>query len=288
MKFAIISKNSPIIEVKELKIVLEEKGHEVIFINPVFSLNQLFSDDFWSTYLNVDLLYYRTGFGDAAGLELFRKLLDYNIPSINKVVLRDIILSNKIHQLILMKKEGVLVPNTLIGRGHSYKNITEVLGGPFILKAANGIQGTRVFLIHTEEEYINKLSLIDGDLLMQEFIKNSGDYRVFVVGSKVEAIFQRIPKEGDFRSNISQGGKGLPVPEGDLYNRLSEIALKVSSSQGLDIVGVDLMLSDENDQIYFIESNINPGWKGLEEVLGISMTSIIADYLISRASTTTT
>jgi RimK family alpha-L-glutamate ligase len=282
MKITLISKGKPIAEIVKLGHVLERKGHAVSHLHPNFSLNDLLEEDFWLPYLSTDVIYYRSGFGDAARIELYDKLKEKNIIMINSAILNNILLSNKIFQAILVQKAGVFLPKTLIGKNHSYYDVENYIGAPVVLKAANGIQGKEVFLINNEDEYNKILPTMKGDVLIQEFIPNDGDYRVFVVGHKVLAIFQRIPKPGDFRANISQGGSGKKVPLGPLYEKLSDIALKAIALQGLDIVGVDLIISKKNNEIYFIESNVNPGWKGLETALGISITEEIADFIVSR------
>jgi RimK family alpha-L-glutamate ligase len=279
MKVLLITKDQPIVEIKKLATELAARNHEVIISSPSLSIDSLSSDEFWGDYTDVDVVYYRTGFGDAARMVLYQKLKEKNIKMVNEPWLQNVLISNKAHQAIVAKIENITIPNTLIGRNHSFSVIEERLGCPFILKAAHGIQGNKVFLINSESEYLSELEKIEGDVLIQEYIQNDGDYRVFVVNGSVLAIFKRVPKSGDFRANIAQGGTGEEVPRGELYDQLSDFALRMSKAIKLDIVGMDIMVSQKTGELVFIEANVNPGWKGLEEALGVSITGQIADYI---------
>ncbi len=284
MKIVLVCKGKPIWELSQLTEELQGRGHEVTLISPSIAVQDFLSEDFWAPYTQADVVYYRTGFGDGARLGLFEKLREVGVAIINASALQNTLLSNKIHQAVRAQKIGVLVPETLIGRGRSYSTIVERLGLPFILKAAEGIQGKKVFLITSETEYQEHIDDLDGDILMQKFIPNEGDFRVFVVGGQVRAIFQRIPKPGDFRANISQGGSGRPVPAGELYDALSQIAVAITKAQQLDIAGIDIMQSTATGELFFIEANVNPGWKGLEAALGSRVTNHVADFIVTAGA----
>jgi glutathione synthase/RimK-type ligase-like ATP-grasp enzyme len=66
-----------------------------------------------------------------------------------------------------------------------------------------------------------------------------------------------------------------------LRHNLSQYAEAVAKKLKLEIAGIDLMQHAESGQLYFIESNVNPGWKGLDETLGTKMAVTIADYILS-------
>ncbi|MCU0678294.1 MAG: hypothetical protein MUF19_01755 [Candidatus Pacebacteria bacterium] len=283
MKVTLVSKGTPIYEMEQLVAELKNRNCEVNLVNPLFSLTDIVDDNWWKTYTDTDILYYRTGLGDAPRTELWRRLSTTSVRCLNAEALANQLLSNKVYQAIQILKAGLVpVPKTIFGRGHSYQGIVNQIGAPFVLKAAQGIQGEKVLCIATEGEYNDSVTQLSGDILMQEYIPNSGDYRVFVVGGVTKAIFKRVPKQGDFRANMSQGGSGEPVNNEDLRTQLSQFAESIVSTLNLEIAGIDLMQHKETGKLYFIESNINPGWKGLDETLGTTMAATIADYLLLK------
>ena len=283
MRVTIVSKGNVIYEIRRLAEELTHRGNSVQIINPLFSLQDVFRDEWWRTYTDTDVLYYRTGLGDAPRTELTRRLLDTNVRCINKVAIDHHLLSNKVYQAIQVLRAGnVPVPKTYFGRGHIYAELVKSLGQKFVLKAAQGIQGKKVTLITNEQEYNDSVQQLSGDILMQEFIPNTGDFRVFIIGGVTQAIFKRIPKDGDFRANMSQGGRGEIVTDVRLRTLLSQYAESVATLIGLDVAGIDLMQHSITGELYFIESNVNPGWKGLDETLGTNMAATLADFILAQ------
>lgn len=282
MKVLLSGGANPILEMHSLTDELQKRGVEVSFPSRLPGLDEI-DDAFWEQYSDADLLYYRTGLGDALKFELSKKI-GPNIRVINREVLNNALLSNKLYQALQAQKVGVKIPVTVPNR-NNFAELKNKLGVPFVLKGTNGIQGKEVFLIKDEEGYLSTHGTIKGDVLSQEMIPNDGDYRVFVVGGKVSDIFKRVPVAGDFKANISQGGSGIPVVDEELREKLSEMALKITNQLKLDIAGIDIIRHSETGELYFIESNVNPGWKGLDEALGENTAAKIADWFVSLIRT---
>jgi len=93
--------------------------------------------------------------------------------------------------------------------------IDKVGGVSQVIKQLTGSQGVGVSIIDTRRGVKSTLESFSKSgirVLLQEYIESSGrDFRVFVVGNKVVATYQRIAPRGDFRANISGGGKGVPA-----------------------------------------------------------------------------
>jgi len=98
--------------------------------------------------------------------------------------------------------------------------------------------------------------------LIQEFFPESfgEDIRVFVVGQKIVACMKRKSTNGDFRSNLAQGGRGEPCT---LTSAEEELALKAASALQLQIAGVDLLRTHKGSLI--LEANPCPGLEGIEK-----------------------
>ncbi len=139
---------------------------------------------------------------------------------------------------------------------------------PLVLKVSGGRKGRWVFKMETLEELMEKieeLKEVPAAFIIREFIPNDGDIRIFTVGYRAIGAMKRTPtKEGEFRSNISQGGKG---EEFDLkkHSEVKRIAEKLSKITRTEIAGVDIMLHKETGQPYILEINPGPQFAGFEE-----------------------
>jgi len=127
-----------------------------------------------------------------------------------------------------------------------------------------------------------------GDIVIQKFIPNDGDYRVFMLGGEVYKVFKRVAQNNDFKNNMSLGAKGEAVNDPELLEQLGSMAATVVKAMDIEIGGVDIIKSATNGELYFLEVNINPGWRGLDATLGTDTAEAVADYLERRISSSTT
>jgi ribosomal protein S6--L-glutamate ligase len=117
------------------------------------------------------------------------------------------------------------------------------------------------------------------NFLVQEFIQESAgvDIRAFVVNGKVVASMLRQSLDDDFRSNLHQGGEGIPVK---LTDEERKSAQKAAKAMGLPICGVDLMRSARGPLI--LEVNSSPGF-GIEKITKHNVAGKIVDYIEQNA-----
>lgn len=113
---------------------------------------------------------------------------------------------------------------------------------------------------------------------LQEFVPHQcKDIRVFVVGGKVIAAMER--QGASWKTNVSQGAKGVPVP---LNDTLSDLSLRAVQAVGAVYAGVDLLPVREG--VYtVIEVNGIPGWRGLKAATGVDAAEHLADYVLREA-----
>jgi ribosomal protein S6--L-glutamate ligase len=113
------------------------------------------------------------------------------------------------------------------------------------------------------------------NILLQEYIEESAgtDIRAFVVGSRVIASMKRQSLDDDFRSNLHQGGAGTPIK---LTDEERKTAIKAAKAMGLNIAGVDMMLSKRGPLV--LEVNASPGF-GIEKVTGRNVAGSIIEYV---------
>ncbi len=120
---------------------------------------------------------------------------------------------------------------------------------------------------------------VDGLFYLQRYI-NSGegewhDYRVFVVANKAVAAMTR--HGNHWINNVAQGARCSPCQNSDV------IALAEAAAKALDIdyCGVDI-IQEKSGQLYVLEVNGIPAWKGLQGVSEVNIANCLRD-LITQA-----
>tara|TARA_Y100000310_G_scaffold296695_1_gene329154 strand:+ start:288 stop:1748 length:1461 start_codon:yes stop_codon:yes gene_type:complete len=153
---------------------------------------------------------------------------------------------------------------------------------PVILKTLRGSKGIGVLFIESEIALDSIVQLLnkqdeDADILLQQYIKTEYDVRVLVLGDKVQAAMRRDVIEGDFRSNVSQGGK---VKNFKLTENEIEESLKAAKAVGGVWTAVDFIPAKDRikDYPFIIEVNSSPGTEGIEEASGQNISKEIIKH----------
>lgn len=212
------------------------------------------------------------------GSSIVRQFEMQNVPtttsSIAIVRSRD-----KLRSMQLLAKAGVGIPKTVFARETAdLEDVLEQVGGaPAIIKVARGTHGNGVVLAETRKaaKAVMQAFYVEGvNFLVQEFIEESAgvDIRAFVVNGKVVASMLRQSLDDDFRSNLHQGGEGIPVK---LTDEERKTAQKAAKAMGLPIAGVDMMRSSRGPLV--LEVNSSPGF-GIEKITGHNVAEKIIDY----------
>ena len=174
---------------------------------------------------------------------------------------------DKLRSLQILAEAGINMPITgFASHTKDIEGVIESVGStPLIMKLLQGTQGQGIVLAETRkaaESVMSAFRQLDADIMVQEFIKESGgtDIRAFVVGDEVVASMKRIAPEGEFRSNVHRGGTMEKV---QLTSEEENMAVNASRILGLSIAGVDLMRSKRGPLI--LEVNSSPGLQGIEK-----------------------
>ncbi len=169
-------------------------------------------------------------------------------------------LGDKIKQTLLFQLLGLPTPKTRFYFGPKQQaSIASDFSFPFIAKKARtSSQGYGVWLIHDQQE-LNYYLSYNQPAYIQEFLPVQRDFRVVIIGNEIVHAYQRIPAEGSFKANISQGGSiGLEnIPEEAL-----DLALKAAKMCGFDLVGMDIC--ESSGSFYLFEANMKFGTKGFQ------------------------
>ena len=120
------------------------------------------------------------------------------------------------------------------------------IGLPFVAKPPFGSWGRDVFLCRDRHEVRSTLAVVRDrpwfrrhGALLQEFLSADGsDLRLIVAGGEVVGAGKRIAAPGEWRTNVSLGGRLLPVKPSPAARSL---AVAAASAVGADFIGVDLL-----------------------------------------------
>lgn len=123
------------------------------------------------------------------------------------------------------------------------------LAPPLVAKGAGGGEGRNVFLVRDPDELLALAGQLETanafgppGLVLQELVDSGGrDLRVLLVGDHHEAYW-RIGQPGEFRNNLSQGGRVERQAWPAQMAAGLELALRLQQAAGLDLAGVDVLV----------------------------------------------
>lgn len=150
--------------------------------------------------------------------------------------------------------------------------------GTFWIREQEDVQELREKLIERVEfaKAENKEVPIFRGFLVQPYIPNDGDYRVFCVGYKVVAGFKRKPKEEKMVMNKSVGrSEGFAVVPEDV-RVAAEAAAKACE---VEVAGIDLIKDSRDGKVYVVEVNEAPEFGVMEKRTGKNIVRMIIQYL---------
>lgn len=117
-------------------------------------------------------------------------------------------------------------------------------------------------------------------ILVQEFIENDGDYRLFLVGYKVVGGFKRKVKEEKLVLNKSVGRSEelAEIPE-DIVAEAERAVRAVE----VEVAGVDLIRNTKTGKVYVVEVNEAPEFMVMEKRTGKNIVKEILEYIKGKA-----
>lgn len=178
-------------------------------------------------------------------------------------------------------REGISFPKSaVIFSKKSIQKAIDKFDFPLIVKLSQGRQGRGVYMAENVEDLKKIAKGLEEKkkaFIIREFIPNDGDIRIFTVGYRAIGAMKRIPKKGEFRSNISLGGRGEKF-DLEKYPKIRKIAETASKITGTEIAGVDIMINKETGKSYILEVNPGPQFMGLEKYTGVNAALEIIKY----------
>src|SRR5690554_5987514 len=285
MNIGILSRNSKLYSTERLVEAAEERGHKVEVIDHL-KCDIVIEQDNPSVYYEGHKLNYL----DAIIPRIGASVTFYGTAVVRQFEMMDVFSAvhsqalvrsrDKLRSLQILSSAGVGLPKTVFTNySKEVKKIIESVGGaPLIVKLLEGTQGYGVVLAPTKkaaESIIEAFHSMKTRVIVQEFIEEAkgADIRAFIVGNRVVGAMQRQGKEGEFRSNIHQGGSGKLVK---LSKEERKVALTAARAMGLKVAGVDLLQSNRGPLV--LEVNSSPGLEGIEKATGADIAMKIVDY----------
>ena len=197
-----------------------------------------------------DKIYYPTAFYaelfDAVGKPTFPSYHTYKCAQ------------DKIKQSALFSLAGLPHPKTRIFYGHRQMGkIKHHFDFPMVAKEPRGsAMGRGVYLIHDTAEldaHIAGRHMV----YIQKYLPIDRDIRVVVIGGRVVHAYWRVAKDGEFRTNVAQGGS---IQLSDVPSAACRLAVEAARICRWDDVGIDICCHAGTYQI--LEANMKYGREG--------------------------
>lgn len=175
---------------------------------------------------------------------------------------------NKLSQMYILQRQSIPVPKTLYCRNNRRlarlveKGYADDFGFPLIAKATGGTRGDANYLVQTLDELKNIITTEKRHFLIQEFIPNDGDLRMFVVGGVLKGVIRRRAVGDSHLNNTSKGGSAEIVESSQFSMNVKNDALGAALAFGRDCAGVDVIFNKENGKHYILEVNRAPQIEG--------------------------
>jgi tetrahydromethanopterin:alpha-L-glutamate ligase len=179
--------------------------------------------------------------------------------------------------LALLEAAGLPVPPTWTGQSATEAlAVFDVLGGDVVVKPLFGSEGRGLVRLSDKElawRTFHALERLGSVLYLQRVVRHPGhDLRVFVLRGAVLGAMRRHASPGEWRANVSLGGRAEPC---ELDAEAERIALAAASAVGAELAGIDLMHDLDRGSLIVIEVNAVPGWRALASVTGVDIAAEI-------------
>lgn len=196
-----------------------------------------------------------------------------------------IMCGNKLFTHMELSKSGIGIPKAFCAfSNQSAMNILDKNGYPKVIKPVVGSWGRMIALLKDKEaaeaviedrEHMYPLYHV---FYFEEFVKRPPrDIRCIVVGDKVVAAIYRYSGNNEWKTNMALGGKAEACK---VTNEMEDICLRAAKTMKGEILGVDLMESDDKGLLVH-EVNNTTEFKNTVRVTEVDIPSLIIDHLVN-------
>ncbi|MEO0635238.1 MAG: glutathione synthase [Pseudomonadota bacterium] len=149
---------------------------------------------------------------------------------------------------LLVMEYPDLMPATLITRDRSAIDSFRAEHGDIIIKPLYGNGGAGVFLLRHDDQNLSSLMEMFGaanrePLIAQAYLPavRAGDKRILLIDGEPVGAINRVPPEGDARSNMHIGGVAEPVDLTDSDRAICDAIKPALVERGFILVGIDVI-----------------------------------------------
>ena len=181
----------------------------------------------------------------------------------------------KIKQTTLFHMLGIPHPRTRIYYALHHRDILNDFRFPYVGKLPrSSARGRGVFKIGNASD-LEKYLRLTRIAYIQEYLPHDRDVRVILINYRPVIAYWREAAAGNFRTNVSQGGRIL---FDDIPQQAVKLARECAAQCKFNDVGLDLIHCRE--QWHVIEANMKYGRKALK-LKGLDLKQIIREKLLS-------
>jgi hypothetical protein len=184
--------------------------------------------------------------------------------------------SSKPYQAQLIRKQGFLVPESLITTDPELVRDFRARHGRVIYKSISAVRSIVQELGDEDEERLERIRWCPTQF--QAFVDGT-NLRVHTIGSEAFATAVR-SEATDYRYAARQKGEAAELREVTLSADLTERCLRLSRSLGLEFAGIDLKVTPD-DEVYCFEVNPCPAFSYYEANTGQPISAAVARHLAS-------
>ncbi len=192
---------------------------------------------------------------------------------------------NKLYTHMLLKKSGIPTPfATVAFSKESALESLEKIGYPKVIKPTVGSWGRMISKLNDKDsadgiiESRETMYPIYQIHYLEEFVaRPPRDIRAIVVGDRVVAAIYRNSGDGNWKTNMALGGTAEKC---EVSNEMEKMCIKAKEAVFGEIVGVDLMESDERGLVVH-EVNNTTEYKNTVRVCEVDIPSQILEFAMN-------
>jgi [lysine-biosynthesis-protein LysW]--L-2-aminoadipate ligase len=190
---------------------------------------------------------------------------------------------NKLFTHMLLQKAGIPTPEaTMAFSKESAMESLEKNGFPRIIKPTVGSWGRMVSKLNDVDsaegviESRESMHPVYQMYFLEEFVQRPPrDIRAIVIGDTVAGAIYRVSNDSNWKTNTHLGGSAEVC---EVSNELEDICIKAKNTVQGEIVGVDLMESNDKGLVVH-EVNNTTEFRNVVKVTGVDVPTQILDYL---------
>ena len=182
-----------------------------------------------------------------------------------------------------------IIPETHVSRDPArLRKIIDEFGGDMIMKPSLGFRGSGVIkLSNKDPENLNSLLNFYVDntkkyedrnpVIVQEFLEEvrNGDVRILILNGEFLGAIRRIPRDGEFRANLSAGATAAPHDVTESDRHICRVISDRLIQDGLYFVAIDII----GDKIIEINCVSPGGLHYVNQIYGLPIEGKVIDFI---------